>query len=691
MIRLAFNCAIIILVSQAITPHRVFAARETDSDSPSPPERDCLASASCSGLNQIVQRGRSAEKDPREDESLTSPESHSPTESENSKTDSPTAERSGGDSTSGQVNSSVIQGTGARGTESSGSPITCLESATCTDPSQPRADRISIPPTERKPANLVLQAGSEVTRETAAPGTDAGHDSAAAGEAPLRSNVSDGANQHDVNPSEDVLGHEVSNVGGESSETPVNQAPRWSAEESVIEGNEVSSLHDEKDSKGMPHEFNAETEEEMDDAAHLSKDTPSSAGQLSSTAVANKEVEVETDDIDTHGDEIRPEPEDADAHSQETLDPHHDYASPAPGQLPKDQLSGAVSSDRNMLGDDETRPESSTTKDPSGCSIGSSDICSADFTPESEMTVSGLVYGRHYGRLYHRISQYLVEKEETSLTERNMQVAIDWLESESLKENMMNRGLIGALRQFTALASIIPENRCSRTSYTILWRNNRATGGRLHKQTITQMIRRRRIDVLIHRYMLKHALECIHVYPRKYFELAHKMNQTALRFVTEFLDNPILVFGNKQLSPLDMDTDVLLLMDELDVITYRTLQDSRMIDDRDLCFLSKQVDSYGKQEVRVDRIEDLIDRYLVEPCRNYVRALGPDVFLPAGFDSDMLGNDINYDPKDTEISAYMRAWLRFKVCEKLITPREAINLATRVATIVTMYNTGTSL
>lgn len=66
----------------------------------------------------------------------------------------------------------------------------------------------------------------------------------------------------------------------------------------------------------------------------------------------------------------------------------------------------------------------------------------------------------------------------------------------------------------------------------------------------------------------------------------------------------------------------------------------------------------GKAKVNVDKIEELVKKHLVEPCKPFVDELGP-VFIPARYDTKF------YYQLDDSNEDYYLSWVSFLICRAL--------------------------
>lgn len=68
----------------------------------------------------------------------------------------------------------------------------------------------------------------------------------------------------------------------------------------------------------------------------------------------------------------------------------------------------------------------------------------------------------------------------------------------------------------------------------------------------------------------------------------------------------------------------------------------------------------GSEHVHKDKIKDLVDQYLIEPCRRYMDNLGPAVFTPARIDALF---EVYFDQYNPE---FYLSWASFMICKALV-------------------------
>lgn len=70
--------------------------------------------------------------------------------------------------------------------------------------------------------------------------------------------------------------------------------------------------------------------------------------------------------------------------------------------------------------------------------------------------------------------------------------------------------------------------------------------------------------------------------------------------------------------------------------------------------------------INKDKVKELVNKYLIEPCKQYETIMGPNLFIPARFDANIyfLIKD-NYDD-------YHEDWWYLKICLALTKDEKAV-------------------
>lgn len=312
---------------------------------------------------------------------------------------------------------------------------------------------------------------------------------------------------------------------------------------------------------------------------------------------------------------------------------------------------------------------------------------------KNEFNVLSPFCGTYFERTYEKINHYLVDNVEDAGLENNMRAANEWLQK--LGKSLGSVCLRKALEQFTALKMLDDEQvKCSGRAYAILYKNDRATRGRAHriKWDLSTL---RRIDSLIYQYSLKHAIDCVPKYPeifaKRYAQLDAERLAKVETFAIEIIDKQLRY--KKQLFGGEKRIDVKIFdMGELTegIKTLRGSRSGQVVfdvikrlakDDPERIYLYKVLDEKDAQmKIRADKLRELFNSYLVEPCKYYIAELGLEVFIPAGYDLKMFDAEDRYHL--VEAFDLYTGWVRYKIC-KFLAIREQEALAKDLLDYVT--------
>lgn len=304
--------------------------------------------------------------------------------------------------------------------------------------------------------------------------------------------------------------------------------------------------------------------------------------------------------------------------------------------------------------------------------------------------ISKFISSLDRSRSYNRINSFLVDAESSDDLNLNMAKAFDYLQWEIKRNSFMGGPLLDALRQFTSLAKTQGLENCNKQSYAILLKNDRATEGRARdirsKQQVAS-VSPRRIDKLIYQFSLNHSKNCQLVYPKIFHQIHSTLDNNKSKIVDSLLMQVFFGSNSNQANGAG-DNHVMNIMSlyngfVANTISIASIDDSQLIygaleqiarekEDPDVIYMKGISDERrGTRYVRKDKLKELFRRYFYEPCEYYVRQLGPDVFIPATFDSEWQ-HEVDYRQYD-----YYFGWAKFKLCTFLLDNEGAmiLNLA----------------
>lgn len=321
---------------------------------------------------------------------------------------------------------------------------------------------------------------------------------------------------------------------------------------------------------------------------------------------------------------------------------------------------------------------------------------------------------------YGRLNSYLIARVNDDDVGSNIEAASRWLKEQSSRRlPFLSPAPVPDLEKFTALKRVIDDTKCDQAAYEIMRANEDAVG--LNRLVTNEMVTRRvdkvmleifknhaercstnypiiwrekkdrldiytvvdrgdvvrRIDKVMQKIFEDHAVKCQQVYPVRYLEklqqldsvvaarvanIAHTiLEKGQARVAVKLYYNPEYLFGEyiaREFSIEDcVSHDYLWL-----AIKYSAEGDPNAK------YLYKIPDELtGKRVVRTDKIKELTQKYLIEPCKSYVAHFGPDIFVPARLDAEFHYVD---DVKKDSSRDYYIGWVSFMICKGLIQERD---------------------
>lgn len=263
------------------------------------------------------------------------------------------------------------------------------------------------------------------------------------------------------------------------------------------------------------------------------------------------------------------------------------------------------------------------------------------------------------------INYHIYDNVQSDKPEENIQEAKRWYNLTASRSE--DPDLINALELFIELPVVNEaEHSCTPYSYWVLSKNEVATNNRsIH--AFEEDFAPRRIDEIVHFYCKKHAEYCHETLPNitnsRHQSLGNvtveqaeamafswtnrpKQNRTrrvyngyAIEYVVEIFDAP----DAKSDSVLD---------------TLRTLSSG----DSESKFLKKIVNKReGTKVLRKDKIKGLIHKYLVEPCKLYIKTLDLD-----SYQATIEFTDRWYQHDCEKYQKFKSLYENYKVCEDFV-------------------------
>lgn len=285
---------------------------------------------------------------------------------------------------------------------------------------------------------------------------------------------------------------------------------------------------------------------------------------------------------------------------------------------------------------------------------------------------------------YTKIDEYLKQTVDSDDVESNLNAAEKWLsQNPNFKCSLLARNPTEDFQMFAALRKVLGEGKCNEESFKIMRENEMNIGDlftKIHSEAV-----KRRVDNVVWKIFEQHAKNCQDVWPtllkRKLRQVDDQKKLMRAGVLAESILSETLsttVFSSyKQLY--DRFIGNLLELKDLrrSKSIYQKLNEYAK-DDPDVRFMHPVIEDRegkkaGKKVVRTDKIRDLVDRHLVEPCSYFVGQLGPEVFIPARWDATTL-------PPSSEDIRFYKYWTDFRICE--VVTQNAKTLTKDLARIV---------
>lgn len=275
---------------------------------------------------------------------------------------------------------------------------------------------------------------------------------------------------------------------------------------------------------------------------------------------------------------------------------------------------------------------------------------------------------------YKRLNNYLTSKVHSDDVKLNMQAALNWIEESTVVKCLFFSKIpLADVKKFTSLIHVMGDNKCDRAAYEIMRVNEEEVG--LHK-LIHDGKKLRRVDRLILNIFEVHAQKCSKVYPITYRSKLDQLNEVVIKRVKTIATTLMDVDASVLTRHFHYEPANLFLVYVLHTPTifrytglnllYTTLKYNAH-DSPDIKYAQRVLDRRtGKEKIFKDKLIQLVEKYLIDPCQQYVNYFGPDLFIPAKFDASSYSDVDDYD------SLYYLSWSKFMICQALIKNREAV-------------------
>lgn len=245
-----------------------------------------------------------------------------------------------------------------------------------------------------------------------------------------------------------------------------------------------------------------------------------------------------------------------------------------------------------------------------------------------------------------------------------------------LKQSLSNQDDLNAVNTLLELENLLKisgsgkyPDSCNRRGYEIL--------RKAHELTIEIEAGPNAIDDLVHHYTKKHVFACRDAYREQFLQkVEFKLMPNLFGIVGEFFKSS--QFGNIPKRPYDFNVkgiyDILFKIDKFDTkktahSMYNAMVNLCSLDDSPyLRYLYALVNSpSGTITVFENKIEAMLNKYFVNPCSDYIKTFGPDIFTPADYELMSISPNHRYNFDSTrEDFDYFLGWRNFRLCKILM-------------------------
>lgn len=269
---------------------------------------------------------------------------------------------------------------------------------------------------------------------------------------------------------------------------------------------------------------------------------------------------------------------------------------------------------------------------------------------------------------FTNINDILEKKVKSDELEQNFAIIPELLKS-GYPANDYGYKMVAALQLFNSLNQA--QEQCNLEAYTILHKNSNAAVGLPHWK-YDQFYGDRRINKIVKQCQINHAEHCGPLYPDQFREQVKELSQERVEFADTLLKNFIKKTDEESASEIMNDSQKLLEFANRDGLANEIIRqpvngldelkrlaqgdpDERFLEPVEKIYMGKTI-----KEMDNDKFESLCQKYLVEPCNDYVNKL-KSVFVSAEFDRRV----VETQAKPNELQFYS-AWAAFKVCDSIV-------------------------
>lgn len=291
----------------------------------------------------------------------------------------------------------------------------------------------------------------------------------------------------------------------------------------------------------------------------------------------------------------------------------------------------------------------------------------------------------HRSSPFSQINKYLTENVKSDDVEANMAKAKEWLASAPSAQPPVKQSVVEALKVFTQLHDVLGgEDKCNSDELAILIKSDELARGRALVPP-SRLSPLRRIDKIINHYYVQHAQNCRKFYPQIVANKVAKIDADTLaridaftsKIVAEQRERTIVkhnlaesqktavtfgmyfrTIGEPSNARVVYDVLVELVKDDPE----RDNLQKNLVEAHENNRPGSVVIAATKRPVNKAKIDELFKRYLVTPCRAFVRELADDL-MSASFDMKVLEKADKFDLSQAE---FYKTWSKYHICELLV-------------------------
>lgn len=289
-------------------------------------------------------------------------------------------------------------------------------------------------------------------------------------------------------------------------------------------------------------------------------------------------------------------------------------------------------------------------------------------------------------REVERLNNYLIDNTDSNDAEENLDLILEQLILDYKNKLDPHGDRIKIKRLLMALTTIKGENSCNYYSYLILGQALDATKCRFRLLNG----RRKRIDKVVGHYIYKHANNCLPIYLKNYDNLSKNLDEILMKRLDALLgptiQNLILYYGNPHIKGDTYEERLKHMASERVGRTFdmssKYIYDIMMEltkDDPNKKLLEIFEDERtGRLVIREDKLAELLEEYIIKPCRYFREYYQRDIFKP------LLQDNIFVHTQTDRIDFY-EAWFKYDLCSNVLDIKR--NLQTFVGYAMKQKNT----